>query len=175
MEYENSDKIGGPHFIVQIDESNLCHRKYHVGRELKSENFWVFGGIDEFNHVFLERVLRRDKETLSEVLNRRVKEGSIIFSDSWRGYCIVSEYFEHHQVNHSTNFVNPIDHSNTQKIEATWSVLKRVLRMKGSRKCFDLNLYLAEFMWKSVNKQSIFFNFLSLMKKHFNPQETTKK
>ena len=127
------------------------------------------------NHVFLERVLRRDKETLSEVLNRRVKEGSIIFSDSWRGYSIVSEYFEHHQVNHSTNFVNPVDRSNTQKKEATWSVLKRVLRMKVSCKCVDLNLYLTEFMWKSVNKQSIFVNFLSLMKKHFNPQETTKK
>ena len=157
MEYTIDEKIGGPSCVVQIDESHLFTRKYRVGRVLKSEQYWVFGGIDENGNMFLERVLRRDKETLSEVLMRRVAEGSIIYSDQWRGYVSFSEHFEHHQVNHSTNFVNPVDGSNTQKIEATWSVLKRALRKKG--------------MFKSANKQTPFTSFLQLMRKHYNPTQ----
>ena len=43
----SSETIGGPGIVVQIDESHLFTRKYHVGRVLKSEKFWIFGGVDE--------------------------------------------------------------------------------------------------------------------------------
>ena len=54
MEYRSNGKIGGPGKIVQIDESHMYTRKYNVGRILHSEQCWIFGGIDEDGHIFLE-------------------------------------------------------------------------------------------------------------------------
>ena len=167
LEYNTGSKIGGAGKIVQIDESHLFTRKYNVGRVLRSEQCWIFGGIDEDGRIFMQRVVSRSAEVLTGVLMEKVEEGSIIFSDSWRGYDRLVQHFEHHQVNHSENFVNPIDGTNTQKIEASWSVLKRLLRKKGTRKVDNVDFYLAEFMFIMHNKNSPFDSFLSLMKKHF--------
>ena len=157
-------QIGGPGRIVQIDESHMYTRKYNVGRVLKTQT-WVFGGIDcSDGRMFLEQVEHRNASTLSEVLQRRVRTGSVIFSDSWRGYTDVPKMFDHHQVNHSKNFVRPIHDTNTQKIEAMWGVLKRLLRMKGARKCTDLDGYLSEFIWRNRTRNTPFASLLCLLK-----------
>jgi len=167
IEYHSEAKIGGHGNIVQIDESHLFTRKYHVGRILHSEQCWIFGGIDEDGHIFLEQVGRRSAEVLTSVLIKNVEEGSIIFSDSWSGYCHLIEHFEHYQVNHSENFVNPLDGTNTQKIEATWSILKRLLRKNGTRNVDNIDYYLAEFIFFCQKKSMPFDSFLSLIKKYF--------
>ena len=159
-----SPQIGGNDVVVQIDESHIFTRKYHRGRDLVSEQFWTFGGIDDDGNIFLERILDRKSETLTEVLQRRVKPGSIILSDQWSGYSLVGDFFLHFQVNHSENFVNPVTGVDTQRIEATWSVLKRLLRKKGVRKCENLDFYLAEFIFRMKNKPTPFGSFLSLIK-----------
>ena len=169
IDYPRNEKIGGENIIVQIDESHLFTRKYHVGKVLMSEQFWVFGGVDENGKFFLERVLNRDGETLKEILLRRVNTGSLVLSDSWRGYSFVCDYYFHLQVNHSKFFVSPFDSSQTQQIEATWSVLKRLLRKKGTRKCDNLDYYLAEFLFKQSHKDAPFLSFLRTMRNHFNP------
>ena len=138
MEYHTTNKIGGPGIVIQIDESHMFTRKSNKGRLLKMR-CWVFGGIDESGNVFIERVEQRDSETLVPLLLKKVESRSIIFSDSWRAYSRINLHFEHHQVNHSQNFVNPVDGTNTQRIEAIWGVLKRMLKMKGSRLCKNID------------------------------------
>jgi len=167
-EYCSSEKIGGPGNVVQIDESHLYNRKYNVGRMLSTQ-VWVFGGIDDTGKIFMERVERRDAETLTEVLLRRVHPGSTIYSDSWKGYNHVKDHFQHFQVNHRKNFVNPDDGANTQRIEATWGVLKRMLKMKGTRKFDDLEGYLAVLMYRKQKEGDPFHIFLTLLKKHTTP------
>ena len=116
----------------------------------------------------MERVPDRSGDTLKEVLLRRVNPGSIIFSDCWRGYNFVPDHFTHQTVNHSENFVS-FDCTNTQRIEATWGILKRLLRKKGTQKCQDTDLYISEFIFRQKNKDSLFPSFLDLIKKHFPP------
>jgi hypothetical protein len=50
--------------IVEIDESKFGKRKYHRGA--RREGQWMFGGVEQGNveHMFLEVVLDRTKETL---------------------------------------------------------------------------------------------------------------
>ena len=74
-EYPPSGKIGGFGVFVKIDESHLFTRKYHVGRVLKRQQFWIFGGIDESGRIFLEEVENRDSDTLMEILVNRVELG----------------------------------------------------------------------------------------------------
>ncbi len=71
---------------------------------------WVFGGVNsETDECFLELIPNRTKETLQEVITRRIKPGTTIVSDCWASYNGLELLgYEHKTVNHSTNFVDPI-------------------------------------------------------------------
>jgi len=117
-------KIGGHGMTVEIDETLLSKRKYHKGRILNEQ--WVFGGIcRESNEIFLELIPNRTSETLSSYLWRNIEYGSMIMSDSWKGYSFLDENsfpqpYLHASVNHSTNFVDPETGANTQREERLW-------------------------------------------------------
>ena len=80
----NPYKIGGVDVIVQVDESVMSKRKYHVGRMVKE--VWVFGGIDQHGKAFLVTVEDRTMPTLERLIKKHIHPGSIIHSDSFRSY-----------------------------------------------------------------------------------------
>ena len=108
-------QIGGDDAIVEIDECMIVKQKYNTGRIFVGQQQWIFGGILRgTNDVFIEFVADRKRDTLFEFLKRRVKNNSLIISDSWRGYLnmgtlLNDKNFTHLQVKHSENFVNPDD------------------------------------------------------------------
>ena len=56
--------------------------------------------------------------------------------------------FTHRTVNHSVNFVNPINGVHTQNIESYWNKHKsQIKKMHGCRREF-LPSYIQEFMWR---------------------------
>ena len=64
---DNSQKIGGPDKIVEIDESKFCKRKYHRGHRVQGQ--WIFGGVErgsiQFNSIlFTFRVSYTGKHTI---------------------------------------------------------------------------------------------------------------
>ena len=85
-------KIGGKGIIVEIDETHCGKRKHNKGRLTASEALWVFGGIERgtsssgSRRCFAELVTDRKNDTLTDQILKHVLPGSIIFSDSWKGY-----------------------------------------------------------------------------------------
>ena len=76
--------IVGDGIIVEIDECKLVKKKYHRGRNLAHEGKWLFGGIEkDSGKCFFEFVNKRDRETLLEIIRRRILPGSIVYSDEW--------------------------------------------------------------------------------------------
>ena len=147
-------KIGGPGKIVEIDETIVARRKYNVGRVVLQQ--WLFGGIVRNSvgqrvECFLELVADRTRETLHEVLQRRVLSGTFIYSDSWKAYNGLADIgFLHSKVNHSQNFVNPIDSNvHTQNIESFWSKMKRFFRKHSMKQRIHLDDYILEFLYRS--------------------------
>ncbi|XP_068219505.1 uncharacterized protein [Palaemon carinicauda] len=128
--YNNQEPIGGVDVEVEIDETLITHSKYHKGRPLTQ--CWLFGGIERTSKKFFVEALidpgadNRKSETLIPLINRYIKPGSIIYSDSWRGYNKISESgYTHFQVNHSENFVDPNNPNiHTQNIERLWLDIK---------------------------------------------------
>ena len=57
---------------------------------------------------------------------KRIRQGSIIYSDSWAAYHLIGNLvYTHFQVNHSQNFVDPTNSSiHTQTIERLWGSIK---------------------------------------------------
>ena len=84
---------------------------------------WVFGLVDtSFQPAkgYMEIVPRRDRNTLSGVINRVLRANSVIHSDEWRGYINLPQHvpncIAHDTVNHTYNFVNPANGVHTQVV-----------------------------------------------------------
>ncbi|KAI8478483.1 hypothetical protein Bbelb_437870 [Branchiostoma belcheri] len=145
--------MGGPNVLLQMDES--CFRKKpKYGRGQRSRPIWVFGIVrtDVQPAVgYMQVVERRDAATLLPIIQRSVLPGSTVYSDEWAAYrnvALLPNVAQHHTVNHSLHFVDPVTGIHTQHIEAYWSRKKEKLRrMHG---CYgpDTQSYLNELMWR---------------------------
>ncbi|KZS04740.1 Uncharacterized protein APZ42_032246 [Daphnia magna] len=81
----NSEKIGGIGFTVEIDESKFGKRKYNQGKRVGG--VWVFNGVKRWSgKCFLVAVIDRSANTLQEVIKELILPGSIIISDCWKAY-----------------------------------------------------------------------------------------
>ena len=158
--FTQQDPIGGPGIIVEIDETVIVRRKYNRGRELSS--IWLFGGIErESKKKFIVSLEgeKRDKATLWPIILKYIRPGSVIFSDCWKAYINLNNDDEweggfgvrpgygHSSVNHSENFLHPVDPTiHTQNIERTWRDLKKWVKKPGIRSQY-LYQYLARYLF----------------------------
>ena len=148
--------IGGEGLHVEIDESHLWTRKYHRGRMLVSEQSWVFGGIcRETNEAFITPVPDRKGVTLWPIILQKIAPGTTILSDEARVYknlhAPTRGGYQHHQVNHSMNFVDPEDPNvHTQKVERLWGLLKTEIKKQGVHASIEdgLEEYIAQFLYR---------------------------
>ena len=153
-------KIGGVGCIVEIDESKFSKRKYNVGRLIRS--VWVVGGVcRETKQSFFVEVTSRSAAVLTRVVIDNVVRGTIIYTDCWRGYNYISNHgYVHYTVNHSRNFVNPVNYVNTQMIESNWGALKRFMRRRNvTNRSNILNIF-NEYIYKKNNESDTFICFL---------------
>ena len=165
----NPVKLGGAAIICQIDESLFCHKtKYNVGRRSNNQA-WVFGIFDcsyTPSKGYMEIVNDRSASTLLPIIRNVCKIGTIIHSDSWKAYnSIKSNHgFEHHCVNHSINFVDPISGVHTQNIESYWNRMKgKIKNMKGLSQP-QLSIILSEFVWVDQYRERAFVVLIGLLK-----------
>lgn len=98
-----------------------------------------------------------------------MEQGSIIYTDCWRGYINISNLgFLHYTVNHTENFINPVNFCNTQMIEGLWSVYKRKFRARFIGQKTELSLYFAEFAFKIKYKNRAFEKIIENLKDSLN-------
>jgi hypothetical protein len=150
--YQNK-QIGGEHDIIEIDECQLGRRKHHRGRIPKE--IWAFGAIVRNSmppRFFIETVRKRNKQTLTSIIKRRIRAGVRIISDGWGAYeGLGSDGFIHSVVNHSVCFVDRVDSSiHTQNIENLWRCLRRFLHSKGTYYRKHLEEYINEFTFRRM-------------------------
>lgn len=150
--------IGGPNLNVEIDETQISHRKYNRGRYL--ESVWVFGGICRETHeAFALVVPDRTAPTLIEEISNYIAAGSIIHSDSWASYKQIEQIegknYTHFCVNHSENFVNPENGSHTQNVERMWRDLKYRKTTSCGIRSLEANGYVLEYIWRRNNIKNL--------------------
>jgi hypothetical protein len=143
-------KIGGPGIVVEIDESKFGKRKYNRGHRV--EGSWVVGAVEltEQRRLFLETVQDRSAPTLTALIQRHVAVGSIIHSDTWKGYSTLELErlgYSHGWVNHSVEFVHQATGIHINTIEGTWSGVKSTVN-KRNRVASLLDGYLMTFIWR---------------------------
>lgn len=138
-------KIGGNKKIIEIDESKFGKRKYN--RRHKVEGVWVVGAVErDSRKIILKHVAKRDGSTLLNFCKMFIEKDSHIYSDCWRGYFSLSDYFDSHKtVNHFKTFVNRENNVHTNTIEGNWSGIKRTIPFRCRSNSLS-DIYLLRFM-----------------------------
>ena len=169
---EQSEPIGGPGKVVEIDESKFGKRKYNRGKRV--DGVWVFGGIErdsETPKCFFTVVEDRSAKTLIPLIKRWILPGTTILSDCWKAYSsLCDEGYVHETVNHSVEFVTDRGH-HTNTIESTWNALKKSLPRYGTSKNL-YNSYFAEYCMRRKflnNSRDKFIEFLKLVARVYHP------
>ncbi|RLU14819.1 hypothetical protein DMN91_012706 [Ooceraea biroi] len=145
---ENDRKLlGGPEIIVEVDEAKSGRRKYNRGRVIRGQ--WIFGTTERnSNRIFVIPIEDRSAATLTTIIRQHIAPGTIIHSDSWKGYTGLTEFnYIHRTVNHSQNFVDPTMGVHTQNIERLWRDMRAALPRFGTSQNHYMH-YLAEFVFK---------------------------
>lgn len=158
---------------VEIDESQFYKRKSNRGRI--GEPIWVFGGIERNTRkCFLVPVQNRTRNTLMEIISRKIRPQTRIISDQWAAYRSLyqSNIYTHEEINHSVNFVDPNNPEvHTQNVECMWNHAKTKLSIQHGTQGRLFNGYLIEFMFRYSNskeKEKMVNLFLNLLRNVIN-------
>ena len=154
--FGNQEAVGGPGVVVEIDESQFGKRKYQCGRV--SSEIWVFGGTEgESKKNFVISLIEligthRDVETLLPLIQKYILPGSIIISYCWRAYSKIKDLgYDHSQINHSENFVDPSNaDTHTQSTERFWRDLKEWMKRPGNKSPY-YTVYLKILLYRKVS------------------------
>jgi len=117
----------------------------------------VFGILCRNGFVWAELVDNVEKKDLQPKIERQVKKGSTICSDTWRGYTgIAQKGYVHRLVNHSQNEYSDKKGNHINGLEGFWGYLKRKLSAKGGIRREKLSLYLGEYVWRYNHRKLSF-------------------
>lgn len=150
--YESSEKsdFSGE---IEFDEAYFGgKRKGNRGRGAKNK-IPVFGILEREGKVQVQIVPNVKAETLLTIAIRKVKRGSMIYTDCFKSYDgLVSYGFKHKRINHDKRFGNGKVYING--IEGFWSFAKqRLMKHHGvSKEKFPLYLKELEFRYNMRGK-----------------------
>ena len=138
----------GAGHVVQVDESLFGKAKYHVGRQLATQQ-WAVGAYDQDNgRVAIELTPDRTSDSLLGFVAATVQPGTTVYTDQWRGYNNLPRVgYPHATVNHSREFVTA-QGVHTQGIEGTWGVVKSWMRRRSARQRVTLEGHIHEWTFR---------------------------
>lgn len=164
---------------VEIDETYIGgqwknkrnkYKKIQAKRGRGTFKTPVFGILCRGGKVWAEVVENVEAKTLMPLIDKRVKQGSVVCSDTWRSYTgIAARGYVHRLVEHSKGEYTDKQGNHINGLEGFWGYLKRKLASKGGIRKDKLPLYLAEYVWRfnhrKINTRKKIDNLLILLNK----------
>lgn len=160
--------------IVEVDETYLGgqmkNKKLKEKLKIKAENKGkkkisgygtvkqpVFGILCREGKVWAEIVAGIEAKDLQPLIEKQVKRGSTICSDTWRGYTgLAAKGYVHRLVKHGGNEYSDKKGNHINGLEGFWGYLKRKLVARGGVRRERLPLYLGEYVWRYNHKRLSF-------------------
>jgi transposase-like protein len=149
--------------IVEVDETYLggkwINKRKAVKLKQKSKRGRgtnkqpVFGILCRSGQVWAELIEGVEAKDLQPRIEKQVKKGSTVCSDTWRGYTgIAAKGYVHRLVNHGKYEYSDRRGNHINGLEGFWGYLKRKLAAKGGIRRKRLHLYLGEYVWRYNHK-----------------------
>jgi transposase-like protein len=129
-----SDKLGGPGKIINIDETMLNYKcKSHKGRspENKTDALLIVECDPHVKRVMAVTIPDKRAATILPIIISNVVSGSTIYTDEHRSYSALSTFgFEHGTVCHKYNFVDRVTGVHTQHVESFNNCIKQEIKKR---------------------------------------------
>ncbi len=146
--------------IVEVDETYLGgqwknkplkirqkSRKSKSGRGTSKQP--TFGILCRNGLVWAEVVSGVEAGDLLPLIEKQVKKGSLVCSDTWRAYTgIAAKGYVHRLIDHSEGEYSDQRGGHINGLEGFWGYLKRRLAAKGGIRRERLPLYVGEYVWR---------------------------
>lgn len=144
---------------IEADEAYFGgRRKGNRGRGAKNKTI-VFGILERRGKVHVEIVTNVKAKTLLAGTIKKVKKGSIVYTDKWRGYdSLIFNGYKHLSIDHSKMFGKGDVYING--IEGFWSFAKENMAKYHGVSPGKFLLYLKEMEWRYNNRNSELFELL---------------
>ncbi|KAG0429473.1 hypothetical protein DMUE_5740, partial [Dictyocoela muelleri] len=111
----------------------------------------------------LKKISNRSSDELFNFLKLVINKKSSIYTDKWRGYSTLNQYFaEHKTVNHSIQFVNPENGVHINTIEGCGTAIKSSVNRRH-RVYRYIDIYFFHFVLNSNEGLRSFHVFLDLI------------
>ena len=132
----------------------------------------VFGILCRGGKVWAELIDEIEAVNLQPIIMKKVKKGSVVCSDTWRGYTgIAARGYVHRMVEHGKNEYSDKKGNHINGLEGFWGYLKRKLAAKGGIRRKKLHLFLGEYVWRYNHRKLNFKeqekSLLSTLFKHY--------
>ncbi len=158
---------------IELDESYFGgKRKGKRGRGASGKTI-VFGILERNGEVSVDIVNNVSAETLMNGTVKKVRRGSIVYTDKWRGYdSLMFCGYKHLNIDHRYKFKDGKVYING--VEGFWSFAKeRLIKYHGISK-HKFILYLKEMEWRYNNRNGDLFEMIVYYMLCENKFESTK-
>jgi transposase len=149
--------------IVEVDETYMGGQWKNKRKSVRAKGTKrgrgtskqpVFGIYARKGIVWAELVDDAESRTLQPLIKKHVREGSVVCSDTWKGYTgIATQGYVHRLVEHGKGEYSDSKGTHINGLEGFWGYLKRRLAAKGGIRRERLGLYLAEYVWRYNNRK----------------------
>ena len=132
----------------------------------------VFGILCRQGQVWAEVVADIEARDLQPLIEKQVKKGTTVCSDTWRAYTgLATKGYVHRLVKHNKKQYSDRKGNHINGLEGFWGYLKRKLAAKGGVRKSRLPIYLGEYVWRYNHKHLPFKEQIKrlnkLITKHF--------
>ena len=144
---------------IEADEAYFGgKRKGNRGRGARNKTI-VFGILERNGKVSVQIVKNVKAKTLLAGTIRKVKKGSIVYTDKWLGYdSLIFNGYKHLSVDHKKTFVK--DDVYINGIEGFWSFAKENMAKYHGVSSDKFLLYIKEMEWRYNNRNKDLFDLL---------------
>jgi len=144
---------------IEADEAYFGgKRKGNRGRGARNKTI-VFGILERNGKVSVQIVKNVKAKTLLAGTIRKVKKGSIVYTDKWLGYdSLIFNGYKHLSVDHKKTFVK--DDVYINGIEGFWSFAKENMAKYHGVSPSKFLLYIKEMEWRYNNRSNDLFDLL---------------
>ena len=163
----SNNKLGGPGFVVQIDETMLNYKvKSHRGRSPtnRTDSLCIVETDGNIKRAFACVIPNKRASTLVPIICSQVASNSMIHTDEHKSYSSLGSCFSSHGVVcHKYEFVNHVTGVNTQAIESFHNELKLEIKKRKGISTNKRSDFLNEFCYYFNNRHDYFDAIQRLM------------
>ncbi len=155
---------------IELDEAYFGGKRKGLRGRATAGKSVVFGLLERDGRVYTKVVESVSADELMRHIQAHTRQGSVYFTDAFRGYQSLKRYGHHRTVNHAKTLVSRRTKNHINGIEGFWSYAKHILYQYRGVSKYHFPMYLKEVEYRFNHRQeNVFKQFLKIYFGYVSP------